>query len=544
MRRFKLIVLLVVALFSGACQKYDACVPDENGGTDGKRAILWTQKQVERVATRAVAETDKLWEPGDTIRIKFQNGTPALQDEVKQYAAEWLTYANLVFLYVDPSEDADVKIGFDTDERWLAWSAIGTDCQAVPQDEVSLNFVWLEDEGAAGVKAEVLRGFGHVLGLGFEHKNPESNVQFKSNELVAEEYNLSEADVEELITLYSTDQTNFTEYDKSSIMTITIPRSLVTKPIYATSRNSELSELDKEFVAGLYPYERPIVMMTTGKQSVKFSIHKLQEIDVDWGDGVRETLVMSGFDGPEHIFEIYNPPIYMNEIEHVYGDNEVHTIRFFGSDTALTLLVNTGNELTSLELDTNRELMYLSCELNSISVLDVSKCPKLKELSCGHNQLSVLDVSENPLLFSIHISDNPLVTLKMGNNPSLENIGAGFCQLSTLDLSNVPNLYNLGVANNLISSLDLSRNPKLSELTIFNNSLVSLNVSCNLELFYIDCCNNPLMSNDTELLNLARSLPDRNDIDNGFCHFLVDRQYAKNLVENICSAKNWFAYVK
>ena len=92
------------------------------------------------------------------------------KDEVKQYAAEWLTYANLVFLYVAPSEDADVKIGFDMDERWLAWSAIGTDCQSVPQDEVSLNFVWLEDEGTAGVKAEVLRGFGHVLGLGFEHK--------------------------------------------------------------------------------------------------------------------------------------------------------------------------------------------------------------------------------------------------------------------------------------------------------------------------------------------------------------------------------------
>lgn len=63
MRRFKLIVVLAVALFLGACQKYDTCVRDEHAGTDGKRAVLWTQKQVECVASRAVAETDKLWEP-------------------------------------------------------------------------------------------------------------------------------------------------------------------------------------------------------------------------------------------------------------------------------------------------------------------------------------------------------------------------------------------------------------------------------------------------------------------------------------------------
>lgn len=537
MRRFKLIVLLAV-LFLGACQKFDACTPKESAGTDGKRAILWTQKQVEGVASRAVAETDKLWEAGDTIRIKFQNGSLALQDQVKQYAVEWLTYANLVFLYVDASEDADVKIGFDMDERWLAWSAIGTDCQSVPQDSVSLNFVWLEDEGAAGVKAEVLRGFGHVLGLGFEHKNPGSNVQFKSRETVAEEYNLSEADVEELITLYSTDRTNFTEYDKSSIMTIAIPRSLVTKPIYATSRNSELSELDKEFVAGLYPYELPVVTMVTGKQSVRFSIHKLQEIDVDWGDGMRETLVMSGYDGPNHIFEVYNPPVYVNVVEHVYEDSEVHTIRFFGSDTTLTLLIGTGNELTTLELGTNRELVYLECELNSIPILDVSKCPKLKELSCGHNQLSILDVSKNPLLFSIHVSDNPLVTMEMKNNPNLENIGAGGCRLSVLDLSNVPNLYSLGISDNMISYLDLSHNPKLSNLTLFNNRLASLNLSCNPEVGYIDISNNPLQDNDVELLNLANSLPVKSSMLPGT--LTLSKQYAKDLIQIVCNSKNWY----
>ena len=536
MRRFKLIVVLAVALFLGACQKYDACTPDEHAGTDGKRVILWTQKQVERVATRAVAETDKLWEPGDTIRIKFQNGTSVLQDEVKQYAAEWLTYANLTFMYVAPGEDADVKIGFDTDERWLAWSAIGTDCQLIPQDEVSLNFVWLEDEGASGVRAEVLRGFGHVLGLGFEHKNPGSNVQFKSNELVAEEYNLSEADVQELITLYSTDQTNFTAYDKSSIMTISIPRTLVTKPIYATSRNTELSELDKEFIAGLYTEPTPAIKMVTTKQAVKLGIHKLEPIDVDWGDGVRETLVMSGYDGPEHIHEGYVPPVY-NEVEHVYSKAGEYTIQIFATDSAITLLHCIENELTSLELATNRKLVYFDCGNNQISSLDVSKCTGLKMLYCFFNQLSTLDVSHNLELRDVGFPRNPLASIRLGNLPELEYISAGECRLSSIDVSGLPSLFSLNITENSVSSLDLSHNPKLTHLMCIDNNLISLDVSHNLEIFSIECYRNPFL-NSSAALDFVNSLPDRTGLQpEGRVPWISD--YAVEEILRICKAKNW-----
>lgn len=406
---------------------------------------------------RAVAETDKLWEPGDTIRIKFQNGTSALQDEVKQYAAEWLTYANLTFMYVAPGEDADVKIGFDTDERWLAWSAIGTDCQLIPQDEVSLNFVWLEDEGASGVKAEVLRGFGHVLGLGFEHKNPGSNVQFKSNELVAEEYNLSEADVQELITLYSTDQTNFTAYDKSSIMTISIPRTLVTKPIYATSRNTELSELDKEFIAGLYPYgEIPIVTMVTGKQTVRFDIHKLQSIDVDWGDGVRETFVLQDSDRWEYTEADTTLTVYRSVLEHVYDDAEEHTIRFYGDRTALVTLLTDGQELSVLDVNRNKMLISLSCIGNNLTSIDVRKCSSLRMLNCENNQFTALNLKSNVKLYSVLCYNNPLVVLTLGDLPNLSYIICENARLSSLDVTGCPNLINLACQSNQLYSLDLA----------------------------------------------------------------------------------------
>lgn len=125
--------------------------------------------------TKTVGVKSKYWRPGDTIRIKFLNGTTELQQQVRQYAALWLEYVDLNFEYVEVNETADVKIGFDMDEKWIAWSTIGTDCKAIPQNEPSLNFVWLEEEDELGIKAEVLRGFGSVLGLGF--RAPESWIR-------------------------------------------------------------------------------------------------------------------------------------------------------------------------------------------------------------------------------------------------------------------------------------------------------------------------------------------------------------------------------
>lgn len=538
MRRFKLIVLLAV-LFLGACQKFDACTPEGSAGTDGKGAILWTQKQVEGVASRAVAETDRLWEAGDTIRIKFQNGSLALQDQVKQYAVEWLTYANLVFLYVDASEDADVKIGFDMDERWLAWSTIGTDCQSVAQDSVSLNFVWLEDEGAAGVKAEVLRGFGHVLGLGFEHKNPGSNVQFKSRETVAEEYNLSEADVEELITLYSTDQTNFTEYDKSSIMTIAIPRSLVTKPIYSTSRNSELSELDKEFVAGLYPYgEIPIVTMVTGKQTVQFNIHKLQSIDVDWGDGVRETFALQDSDRWEYSEADTNLTVYRSLLEHVYSDAGEHTVRFYGSRKALVSLVVDELELSKLDVNRNEMLISLYCFGNDLTSINVRKCSSLRIFNCENNHFTSLHVGNNTKLYSILCYNNPLAVLTLGDLPNLAYILCDNAQLSSLKVTGCPNLVSLCCQNNQLYSLDLSNNPKLDFLLCAENRLSSLNVSQNLLLNNVNCYGNPFVTDDVEVVKFAQSLPDKTGEYNSGS-VILNSEHARELVESICIAKNW-----
>lgn len=263
MKKFKWAVLCVALLLGGCTQKDELGVDALQQSTTAKER-LYAIKQVGQpgVATKGVAVNGKTWEPGSTIKIKFLNGDAAIQAKVKQYAAEWLQYANLKFEYVGAGDNADVKVGFEWGDEfpYISWSTIGTDCQQVPQDEASLNFVGLEgEEDYDFVRSEVLRGFGHILGLGFEHRNPNSPIVFKyttatEKNRLASYFGLSMDDIlEHIIPLYEVDHTNYTEYDSESIMLLPIPGTFLTNPKFGTAQNLELSETDKTFIAGLYP---------------------------------------------------------------------------------------------------------------------------------------------------------------------------------------------------------------------------------------------------------------------------------------------------
>lgn len=171
---------------------------------------------------------DKTWWPGQTIKIKFLNGSSSIQEKVKTYAAEWLDYANLTFEYVDKAEYADVKIGFDMNDSYIAYSTIGIDCKKVSQNEASLHFVYLEAEtDETIIRGEILRAFGLVLGLTFEHQNPNSTTLLKPTADLASTYNLTQEQANEIKKQYTTNYTNYTTYDKSSIMVLDIPRNLL-----------------------------------------------------------------------------------------------------------------------------------------------------------------------------------------------------------------------------------------------------------------------------------------------------------------------------
>lgn len=190
-KKIKFIILSMLIILCACQENYLETDSEELNLISLSKERIWQTISVNPLS-KAAALKNKCWQTGDIIKIKFLNGSETLKNKIKEYSQIWTNYANITFLYVEGNQEANVKIGFDLDTNYIAWSTIGTDCNAIPQDEPSLNFVWLDEETDEIIQREVLRGFGNVLGLVFEHQNPNAPVQIKATADIASEFNLSE----------------------------------------------------------------------------------------------------------------------------------------------------------------------------------------------------------------------------------------------------------------------------------------------------------------------------------------------------------------
>ena len=152
-----------------------------------------------------------------------------------------------------------------------------------------------------------------------------------------------------------------------------------------------------------------------------------------------------------------------------------------------------GNQLTGLWLDPRgNSLRYLTCSVNELTALDLSKSPELTELSCGNNKLTALDLSSNVSLEDLGVNDNPITELDLRAQSNLQKLSCSAMKLKKLDVSRCPKLRRLYCNDNQIETLDLRSNKKLETLYCQNNRLSWLNLSSNtaLDPRYVDCSGN------------------------------------------------------
>ena len=167
------------------------------------------------------------------------------------------------------------------------------------------------------------------------------------------------------------------------------------------------------------------------------------------------------------------------------------------TNTALTELSCSNNQLTSLDVSTNIALTFLSCgDGNQLTSLNVSSNTVLTELHCANNQLTSLDVSANTALTDLTCSDNQLTSLDVSANTALTYLSCSSNPLTSLDVSANTELYYLNCGNNQLTSLDVSANTALTDLSCANNQLTSLDVSNNTALIVLICWSNQLTSLD------------------------------------------------
>jgi hypothetical protein len=199
--------------------------------------------------TRAIAIKEKPWMNGSTLHVQFLGGTAAARKLVKEQAGWWTEHANLKFEF-DNALNSEIRISFDP--RDGAWSYIGTDCRSIPANQATMNLGFLDGGTAA-------HEFGHAIGLGHEHQNPDGGIQWKEDIVIRE---LSgppnnwdpETIRHNVLRKYSADQLIGTRFDPDSIMLYFFPGSWTESGV-GTKANEVLSSLDKEFIAGarMYP---------------------------------------------------------------------------------------------------------------------------------------------------------------------------------------------------------------------------------------------------------------------------------------------------
>lgn len=203
-----------------------------------------------------VAVIAKLWQPGQTIRVRFLDGAESLRQRVVNVANRWLDHANLHFVFTDDPV-AEIRISF---KEAGAWSYVGADCLSIPQDQPTMNFGWLRPNSAdTEVQATVLRQFGHALGLVSADQSPVAHIPW-DREAVYRYYaqqGWPKAQVDQNIFYqYPADRVRTGPADALSIMHKPIPAELTIGNFAVAGNSTELSPADKAFIRQLYPPTR------------------------------------------------------------------------------------------------------------------------------------------------------------------------------------------------------------------------------------------------------------------------------------------------
>jgi serralysin len=216
-------------------------------------------KSVGVIRQPLAGETNKMWNPGQTIKvfIAANNTSELIRSKVRFYATEWTKYANIKFEFVNDFSDAQIKVGFENNRK--SWSWIGKDVLFNPLRLYTVNFGWFdiltpEEE----FKRTIQHEFGHVLGFIHEHQSPAGNIPWDKEKVYnffagsPNKWSRTEVDIN-LFAKYSKTSTNFSAYDRYSIMHYSYPPELTTDGSSAP-KNFNFSSTDKQYAGLFYPF--------------------------------------------------------------------------------------------------------------------------------------------------------------------------------------------------------------------------------------------------------------------------------------------------
>ncbi len=158
--------------------------------------------------------------------------------------------------------------------------------------------------------------------------------------------------------------------------------------------------------------------------------------------------------------------------------------------------INNDSYLDFAELDAVKEI---DCSLKGIaSPVGIENFSELEVLACYSNELETLDLSWNTELLELSCSHNPLVSLDLSNNTRLRQLACFYTDIDALHVSHLADLTSLACNNTCLSSLDVSKNSKLQILSSYDCHITSLDLSKNTDLSVAEIA---VTSSQTKLLS-------------------------------------------
>ena len=214
---------------------------------------ICTERTLDGTTPRGAVITSTKWPNGSTIKVSLNGGTSTVRAKVIQFAKQWEQYANIKFNFVTNDNTAKIRVTFASGG---SWSYIG---KSTPSTGATMNYGWLTDNTADSEYSRVvIHEFGHALGMIHEHQHPLVSIPWDKPAVyayyaAAPNYWDEETTDNNIFAKYSTTQTNYSAYDKFSIMHYAVPNEL-TIGDFEVGWNTVLSPTDKSFIASVYPF--------------------------------------------------------------------------------------------------------------------------------------------------------------------------------------------------------------------------------------------------------------------------------------------------
>jgi len=222
---------------------------------DADEPYAFSETPEDGAQDRSSGAKNKFWSPGQTLRVRFLNGSTSLQDKVFAYAEQWESYANVNFVRVN-SGTSDIRVMFGTDGNY---SYIGNDNLGIAQNLKTMNLNFTNTTSDEKIRRTSLHEFGHALGLKHEHQNPLANIPWNKPAVYAfylSTNNWSKEKVDaQVLNKHTWESSQHTSFDSKSIMLYPVEASLTTDGS-SIPWNTQLSVTDKDFIGKMYSSQR------------------------------------------------------------------------------------------------------------------------------------------------------------------------------------------------------------------------------------------------------------------------------------------------